>query len=405
MKKLSLLIAGILLTGSVYAEKIRMTTYESVKQKAMGGATILSEVNENALVNNPALLNEIDKWELNIFGLSVSVSSETTETAEGIQSMIDALDAIGDDNNNEIVNLLSAYLEGTEVVIDNVTYNKEHYKLSNKKLVLDLTQVIAYAKKNFGVGIFTSARVNDFRLINKPVSPEIKLDISGTVQVPIGVAHAFGDKEQYVVGTSLKAVGGINAIAEVDASDLANDNDDSIPYIAQTYTGVALDLGFIYRANYLNYALTVNNAYSSLDVTREENKVKTDSSGKLPLSVNLAISNKYDKEDRMDKWWDKYVFWTLELKNITNTDLDVDGEKDDNFYKKVHFGASSMVFNNKWLKLDLRAGLNQGYPTYGFGSEFFSLINVDYAYSTRELGAYIGMKEETLHSITIDFRM
>ena len=114
----------------------------------MGGATILSEVNENALVNNPALLNEIDKWELNLFGMSVSVSPDTIDTADGIQSMMDALDSIGDNNDDEIVNLLSAYLDGTEVVIDSTTYNTEHYKLSNQKLVLDLTQVIAYAKKN-----------------------------------------------------------------------------------------------------------------------------------------------------------------------------------------------------------------------------------------------------------------
>lgn len=405
MKKLSFLLAGLLISSGTYASNVKMTNYETVKQKAMGGATILSEVNENALVNNPALLNEIDKWELNLFGMSVSVSPDTIDTADGIQSMMDALDSIGDNNDDEIVNLLSAYLDGTEVVIDSTTYNTEHYKLSNQKLVLDLTQVIAYAKKNFGVGMFTALKVNDLRLINKPVSPEIKLDISGTIQVPIGVAHAFGDKKQYIVGTSIKAVAGLNATAEVDATDLANDSNDTIPYIAQSYSGMAMDLGFIYKTGYLNYALTLNNALSSLDVTTEENDIETESSGKLPLTVNFAISNKYDKKDRLEKWWDKNVFWTLELKNLTNTDLDTDGEKDDNLYKKIHFGASSMVFNNKWIKLDLRAGLNQGYPTYGFGTEMFSLVNLDYAYSTRELGSHIGMKEETLHSITIDFRM
>ena len=213
------------------------------------------------------------------------------------------------------------------------------------------------------------------------------------------------NKKKYIVGTSIKAVAGLNATAEVDATDLANDSNDTIPYIAQSYSGMAMDLGFIYKTGYLNYALTLNNALSSLDVTTEENDIETESSGKLPLTVNFAISNKYDKKDRLDKWWDKNVFWTLELKNLTNTDLDADGEKDDNLYKKIHFGASSMVFNNKWIKLDLRAGLNQGYPTYGFGTEMFSLVNLDYAYSTRELGPHIGMKEETLHSITIDFRM
>jgi hypothetical protein len=93
-----------------------------------------------------------------------------------------------------------------------------------------------------------------------------------------------------------------------------------------------------------------------------------------------VISNKYDKKDRLEKWWDKNVFWTLELKNLTNTDLDADGEKDDNLYKKIHFGASSMVFNNKWIKLDLRAGLNQGYPTYGLERLASYIQEVDSVY-------------------------
>ena len=407
MKKLSFLLAGLLISGGVYASNVKMTQYESVKQKSMGGATILSEVNENALVNNPALLNEIDKWELNLFGMSVSISKDTVDTANGVKSMLDDIDSLGDGNDDKIISLLQAYLDGTTWTDDltGVTYNTDLNKLSNKKLVLDLTQVIAYAKKNFGVGIFTAINVNDMRLINNPVSPEIKMDISGTVQVPVGFSFDFGNKSQYVIGTAVKAVAGGNAIADLDATDLAANGD--IPITIQSYSGMALDLGGIYKTGYLNYALTINNAFSKLDVTEKVGDgAEVDISGKkLPLTVNFAISNKYDKKDRLDKWWDKYVFWTLELKNLTNTDLNADGEKDDNFYKKIHFGASSMVFNNKWIKLDLRAGLNQGYPTYGFGTELFSLVNLDYAYSTRELGPHIGMKEETLHSITIDFRM
>ena len=407
MKKLSFLLAGLLISGGVYASNVKMTQYESVKQKSMGGATILSEVNENALVNNPALLNEIDKWELNLFGMSVSISKDTVDTANGVKSMLDDIDSLGDGNDDKIISLLQAYLDGTTWTDDltGVTYNTDLNKLSNKKLVLDLTQVIAYAKKNFGVGIFTAINVNDMRLINNPVSAEIKMDISGTVQIPVGFSFDFGNKSQYVIGTAVKAVAGGNAIADLDATDLAADGD--IPITIQSYSGMALDLGGIYKTGYLNYALTINNAFSKLDVTEKVGDgAEVDISGKkLPLTVNFAISNKYDKKDRLDKWWDKYVFWTLELKNLTNTDLNADGEKDDNFYKKIHFGASSMVFNNKWIKLDLRAGLNQGYPTYGFGTELFSLVNLDYAYSTRELGPHIGMKEETLHSITIDFRM
>jgi len=49
--------------------------------------------------------------------------------------------------------------------------------------------------------------------------------------------------------------------------------------------------------------------------------------------------------------------------------------------------------------------LNQGYPTFGFGSELFSFMNLDYAYTTRETGLTAGSKPETLHAISLDFRL
>ncbi len=403
MKKIKYILILGLLANMSYG-KVKMATYESVKQKSMGGATILSEVNENALVNNPALLNEIDKWELNIFGLAIGVEKDTPDTAEGMMQLIDDLDELSEADDQDIVDLLQAYLNGVAKDINGKTYNTERYQLSNKKVVAELNQVIAFAKKNFGVGVFTTVKLNDLRIIDKPSSPEIIADLSGSVQVPIGFSFDFGKNKQYVLGASFKGVGGANGYAEADAGDISSDNE--VPVKTEVYTGYTFDIGSIWRTKYLNYSLTANNVYSDLDVTVTEHDIDTDYSGqKLPTSINFAISNKYDKEDRLDKWWDKHLFWTLEFKNLTSEDLDVDGYKDDDFYKKIHFGASTMVFNNKWLKLDLRGGLNQGYPTFGFGTELFSFFNVDYSYSTREKGTTAGMDGETLHSLAIDFRI
>ncbi len=356
MKKIKYILILGLLANMSYG-KVKMATYESVKQKSMGGATILSEVNENALVNNPALLNEIDKWELNIFGLAIGVEKDTPDTAEGMMQLIDDLDELSEADDQDIVDLLQAYLNGVAKDINGKTYNTERYQLSNKKVVAELNQVIAFAKKNFGVGVFTTVKLNDLRIIDKPSSPEIIADLSGSVQVPIGFSFDFGKNKQYVLGASFKGVGGANGYAEADAGDISSDNE--VPVKTEVYTGYTFDIGSIWRTKYLNYSLTANNVYSDLDVTVTEHDIDTDYSGqKLPTSINFAISNKYDKEDRLDKWWDKHLFWTLEFKNLTSEDLDVDGYKDDDFYKKIHFGASTMVFNNKWLKLDLRGGLN-----------------------------------------------
>ena len=400
MKKLGVVIMSILISSGMYANTIRMTSYESVKQKAMGGTTLLSEANESALVSNPALLNEIDKWEINILGIGVSIPTDISDTVNGITSMLDDLDGLND--INEVENVLNAYLTGTSTG----TYNKNGYKLEDKRLVIDINQAIAFVKKNFGVGEFTSVSINDFRLINNNSNTEVTADIGGTVQIPVGMAFDFGKKNQYVFGTSIKAVGGANATAIANASDIVAEN-SSIPYTVEAYKGVALDLGSIWRTNYLNYAMTVSNAFSSLNVVTKtgDNGVEVKTNGEFPLSVNLAISNKYDRKDRLDKWWDKHAFWTLELKNITNEDINADGKKDNEFDKKIHFGASTMVFNNNWIKLDLRAGINQSHPTFGFGTEMFSFLNLDYAYGTRAFESEAGTKEETLHSLTVDFRL
>lgn len=405
MKKLSILLASILMATSLSAKTMGITSYESAKQKAMGGATILSEVNENALINNPALLNEIKGWELNIFGIASSVSAETPEIMDGITSMLDDVDKLGD-AEDKIVNLLAAYLDGKQYIDGGKVYNQDLHKLSNKKLVLEVTNVIgAFAKRGFGVGVFTAVNVNDLRLVNKPSSPEIIVDIGATVQVPVGLAMDFGKNNQYIVGTSIKGIAGANARAKANAGDLAGGDDTDIPITVESYSGLAVDLGAIYKSKYLNYAFTVNNAFGKIEAVETKNDIETDIDRELPTVINVAISNKFDKKDRLDTWWDKHAFWTLELKNITNADINGDGYDDENFYKKIHLGASSHVFNNNWVRLELRGGLNQGYPTFGFGSELFSFLNLDYAYSTREAGLTVGSKPETLHTISLDFRM
>lgn len=131
MKKLSILLASILMATSLSAKTMGITSYESAKQKAMGGATILSEVNENALINNPALLNEIKGWELNIFGIASSVSAETPEIMDGITSMLDDVDKLGD-AEDKIVNLLAAYLDGKQYIDGGKVYNQDLHKLSKK---------------------------------------------------------------------------------------------------------------------------------------------------------------------------------------------------------------------------------------------------------------------------------
>lgn len=63
--------------------------------------------------------------------------------------------------------------------------------------------------------------------------------------------------------------------------------------------------------------------------------------------------------------------------------------------KKVHFGAELGL-----PLIDLRAGLNQGYPTLGVGLDFF-LLRVDLAQYTEELGVYPGQTPSARYKLSI----
>jgi len=57
------------------------------------------------------------------------------------------------------------------------------------------------------------------------------------------------------------------------------------------------------------------------------------------------------------------------------------------------------------IEFNLRAGFNQGYFAFGFGTELFRFLNVEYANYKRELGPHLGMKEEQVHAIGVNFKI
>ena len=81
--------------------------------------------------------------------------------------------------------------------------------------------------------------------------------------------------------------------------------------------------------------------------------------------------------------------WTnsIELQHLT--------ESDEQIGKKVHLGTEISL-----PLIDLRAGINQGYTTYGAGFDFF-LFKVDAAYYKEELGVYPGQTPDTRYEIGI----
>ncbi len=407
MKKLLMGITSLLLVGQVYATTSQ-ARYQSLKSRAMGGTTILSEASDEALLSNPAMLNFIDKFELNLLGAEFSVGNNTLDLYESYTSMLEEIDSL--QKETKIIELLQAYLDGRTVVIDGKSYNNEKHKIGNEKLAIEVASIISFVKHNFGVGVFNTININNVTLVDNPSSPTVKVDLQANTEIPIGFAFDFGTKNQFVVGLSGRYLIGTGVKGTYTASDLSNmtsnnANNDSVLKL-ESYSGYAFNLGTVWKTDYLNYALTINDLISSISIESEDdNGNRISRSDKLGTNVSIAISNKYHDYERDGNWFNKNIFWTAELKNIFSADLDGDGQKNNNFWKKVHLGTETKLLDSAIFDFDLRVGLNQGYLSFGFGTEIFSFLSIEYANYTRELGPHLGMKEERLHSLAFNIRI
>lgn len=416
MKNKILFLCALCLTAFSLSASVTQAKYQSLKSRAMGSASALAEAGDASLLSNPAMLNLIDEFQLNLIGIDVTAGQNTFDLMDAYQSMIDDIDDAGD-NDSLVVEILKGYIDGTRVERDGKTYNSDGKKIGNEKLVAEISSVISFVRHNFGIGIFTAININDITLVDNPTSPFVSFDVRGNVEVPVGYSMDFGSKNQFALGTSLRYIAGAGMNGRMDANELISYNDDNEDddYVnaligLEEYSGYSVNFGGIYKGSTLNYALTINDLFSSLSVDRYNELTngsveKVNSSESLETSVDIAISNKYHDYERDGNWFEKNLFWTAELKNIFSADLDGDGEKDDNIWKKTHLGSEINVFRNPLVSFDIRAGINQGYFAFGFGAEFFSLLNLEYANYTRELGPHLGMKEERVHSLGFNVRI
>jgi Cdc6-like AAA superfamily ATPase len=168
-------------------------------------------------VRNKALIENIASNNIS----TCNVLDMMHKRVKKIAILMDEIDGLSED---KIVNVLTAYLDGKTYTDGGKVYNQDLHKLSNKKLILEVTNVIAaFAKRGFGAGVFTSVNVNDLRLVNKPASPEVIVDIGATEKeilskidqeiynrlVPLDVRMIFNKQGKPIQGRGTRAATGL----------------------------------------------------------------------------------------------------------------------------------------------------------------------------------------------------
>jgi len=359
MKTIALFSLGLITTGAL-AATVQGPQYTTTRALGMGGACVAVADDRTALYSNPAGLNVFK---------------------EGISFSLPAL-ALDYDPNTLFLSLLT----GTRLAhfgnpgqVDR-TFVEELQKVEGEHIRNTVLPEADLVFRNMGVGIYGVSwldAVYDMGLYQPKLTYQSQTDLVITAAFSKRVLHALslGLSADYIyrLQAPQTLVWGENigdiVIGDLFGDDLGNfvigdvfDNgQDTLDLNEDGRNGLALDAGAIYHAGLLRLGLTIDNVWGTL--------------GDDDLDRRFNVGAAY--------WVSQFVRRGLVERFVLAGDVaDLGGGGD--FWTKVHLGAEMELPLGA-----LRAGFNQGYPTWGFAARFM-LFHIEFTDYSKELGEYAG---------------
>lgn len=254
-------------------------------------------------------------------------------------------------------------------------------QLYGKILAADIDARSGFVMPNLGFGVYSNNYTN--MQFNDPTYPTFDMNFISDYGYILGGAIGLGDSVS--VGASVRHIkrwGGekqiaVGTLAGQSVQDVANNN------FQDHGVGHALDLGLsaelpgtlkpVFSVVWRDVGQTNFNMTSGLqDPPRQEDNVILGLSLEQDLSF-IKLSH------------------GLEYKFVTNYSEDAT--------KKLHLGTEAAIG-----PLDLRAGISQGYLTYGVGLDFWFFTLEAAAYAT-EMGTYAGQARSDRYNVSLTFEM
>ena len=323
--------------------------YKGARPMGMGGAFTAVSDDINALFYNPAGLARADKWEIEYFNPMVVVNST-------------AVDILGDISNfkdtNKILETTMPYLGKRITMSANVS-------------------MPFWYKKNFAIALMLPT-IRSTTFLRRNILIEANTELVADAGVLAGYSHTFLD-DKLSVGVNAKVlVRGAGSI-QVSAEDLYKKVAPSFSDIAGYGMGIDMDLGALYTFDYAilgiatptvgislnnmlgtNYGISLGGNYKVPDKYGQQRYVNIGS--KFDIETGLMIIPK--------------VLFAFDINNIFMGGT---------LFKKVHMGFETVLFSF-WA---IRAGINQGYFTFGTGLDA-RFIKLEFFTYAEELGESAG---------------
>ena len=345
----------------------------SIRQKAMGNSGVAITHDINSLHTNPAGLTHA-KNEFKLGHIAADVTDSLTKKQDDIMFVLDKEQS----QENQLKRISSSL----------VPFNVDFGAVGS---------LLTFTQKDLGFGLMTSGYGN-FEMLNK-IQPQLEFVGHANVIPSIGFSRklgifgqdvAFGVSGRYIYRTGLYNKDKGTLVNDYSITDLLEklNNSQTIELSRYNMSGFGVDIGMLVPVSTFlgdgQIGVTAKNLYSELSGDIKKNNQATRITTIIPVVVTTGVGIQSELP-----FLGKFL-WTVEYSE--------DPDYQD-MYTKLHAGIEYPVFNNF---LVLRAGVNQGYVTGGFGLDLF-LFKINYAAYTYERGVVVGQDPSVSHSF--DFRL
>ncbi|OFZ31515.1 MAG: hypothetical protein A2622_02725 [Bdellovibrionales bacterium RIFCSPHIGHO2_01_FULL_40_29] len=322
----------------------------TARSLAMGGTYISFVRGADALFHNPSALARVDGFDFILGQVTAAYSSDAIRFVEQAQST------------------------GSDLTLDDIN---GFYGLNS---FADITARSGFVMPYFGVGFYSSNYI--LENFNNPPFPTF----NATFISDYGyfVAGAFPIGPQASVGVTARHVKRWGGQQDILITSLVGSDDREVLENAfqDKGSGTAMDLSaMVTLPTQLNTTLTA--VWKDVGRTTFSHTAGLQAPPSQAENLMFGVSIQHELS---------IVSWThaMEYKFINTPDED--------FSKKIHLGTEA-----SFGLFDLRAGLNQGYLTYGGGVDLW-FIQADVAYYSSELGGAAGQikNDRVVYSLTLE---
>lgn len=317
-----------------------------VRCAAMGGTCISHVKGAQALFLNPAALARVEGFDFIIAQLQMGVSKDAETVA------------------TQIVNQKKDKLSLTDV-----------NSLYGKNVQAEVTARSGLVMPYFGVGAYSHNYL--LESFGNPTYPTFNVDyisdygyiVAGAI--PVGPLTSFG-----IAGRGAKRWGGSK---EINVLSLINSNNQDL--VDQQFpdhgTGTALDLSFITTLP-TDLKPTFSVVWQDVGTTRYNKYAGNDDppSQKDNLIFGVSLENDF----LLGHWTHAFEYKFIRTDN-------------ESLGKKLHLGTEV-----SYGLIDLRAGLNQGYLTYGAAIDLW-ILEIEATVFSTELGSYAGQTRSDRYQV------